>query len=85
MHFPSEKVGPPPPPPENVGPPLDPWKSKVFFVVVVLCLTSQGHGLKSGEAGNRTCDPWFTRQVVYPLHHSGSLVFFVIKKLLDPL
>ena len=26
-----------------------------------------------GEAGNRTCDPWFTRQV-YPLHHGGFLV-----------
>ena len=26
----------------------------------------------TGEAGDRTCDPWFTRQVAYPLHHSGS-------------
>ena len=23
--------------------------------------------------GDRSCDPWFTRQVVYPLHHSDSL------------
>ena len=34
------------------------------------------HGLslirQTGEAGDRNCDPWFTRQVVYPLHHSGS-------------
>ena len=22
-----------------------------------------------GEAGNRTCDPWFTRHSAYPLHH----------------
>ena len=27
---------------------------------------------QTGEAGNRTCNPWFTRQVAYPLHHSGS-------------
>ena len=27
---------------------------------------------QTGEAGNRTCDPWFTRQAVYPLHHGGS-------------
>ena len=25
-----------------------------------------------GEAGNRTCDPWFTRHRIYPLHHGGS-------------
>ena len=33
----------------------------------------RGHGLKShpGEAGDRTSDPWFTRQVAYLLHHSG--------------
>ena len=24
-----------------------------------------------GEAGNRTCDPWFTRDSAYPLHHGG--------------
>ena len=24
-----------------------------------------------GEAGNRTCDPWFTRHSAYPLHHGG--------------
>ena len=24
-----------------------------------------------GEAGNRTCDPWFTRPSAYPLHHGG--------------
>ena len=26
-----------------------------------------------GEAGNRTCDPWFTRHSTYPLHHGGFL------------
>ena len=26
---------------------------------------------ESGEAGNRTCDPWFTRHSAYPLHHWG--------------
>ena len=25
----------------------------------------------SGEARDRTCDPWFTRRVAYPLHHGG--------------
>ena len=24
-----------------------------------------------GEAGNRTCDPWFARHSAYPLHHGG--------------
>ena len=27
---------------------------------------------QTGEPREPTCDPWFTRQVVYPLHHSGS-------------
>ena len=27
-----------------------------------------------GEAGNRTCDPWFTRHSAYPLHHGGFTV-----------
>ena len=26
------------------------------------------------KPGNPTCDSWFTRQVAYPLHHSGSSV-----------
>ena len=25
----------------------------------------------SGEAGNRTYDPWFTRHSAYQLHHGG--------------
>ena len=25
----------------------------------------------SGEAGDRTCDPWFTRHSAYPLHNGG--------------
>ena len=28
-----------------------------------------------GEAGNRTCDPWFTRHGAYPLHHGGLSVY----------
>ena len=28
-----------------------------------------------GEAGNRTCDPWFTRHSAYPLHHGGFSFF----------
>ena len=28
-----------------------------------------------GEAGNRTCDPWFTRHSAYPLHHGASQNF----------
>ena len=27
---------------------------------------------QTGEAGDGTCNPWFTRRVTYPLHHSGS-------------
>ena len=30
-----------------------------------------------GEAGNRTCDPWFTRHSTYPLHHGGFLYIFL--------
>ena len=26
-----------------------------------------------GEAGNRTCDPWFTRHSAYPLHQKKKL------------
>ena len=28
---------------------------------------------RTGEARDRTCDPWFTRRVTYPLHHGGFL------------
>ena len=34
---------------------------------VVLC----GFMVFYGEAGNRTCDPWFTRHSAYQLHHGG--------------
>ena len=27
-----------------------------------------------GEAGNRTCDPCFTRHSAYPLHHGGLIL-----------
>ena len=26
-----------------------------------------------GEAGNRTCDPWFKRHSAYPLHKNAQL------------
>ena len=29
-----------------------------------------------GEAGNRTCDPWFTRHSAYPLHHGGFSIHY---------
>ena len=32
-------------------------------------------GFFYGEAGNRTCDPWFTRHSAYPLHHGGFSSF----------
>ena len=63
--------------------------TETFFLMLCLCLTSHqqqrsyGDGAtaksliwQTGEAGNRTCDPWFTRQAVYPLHHSGSYSSF---------
>ena len=34
---------------------------------VVLCVFLWFYG----EAGNRTCDPWFTRHSTYPLHRYG--------------
>ena len=37
---------------------------------VVLC----GFMVFYGEAGNRPCDPWFTRHSAYPLHHGGFFV-----------
>ena len=46
----------------------------------------------SGEARNQTCDPWFTRQSAYPLHHGAImnvgymlLVFDNLKHLLESL
>ena len=33
---------------------------------------------QTGEAGNRTCAPWFTRHAVYSLHHSGSYITDVV-------
>ena len=61
------------------------------FVLQCLCLTSHqqlrsygdGPRLKSliwqtGEAGIRTCDPWYIRRGVYPLQHGGSFHLFWI-------
>ena len=30
------------------------------------------------EAVDRSCDPWYTMQVVYPLHHGGSISMFAV-------
>ena len=55
----------------------------MFIVVFVFNqqLRSYGDGAtaeslirQTGGARNRTCDPWFTRQVAYPLHHRGSYI-----------
>ena len=29
---------------------------------------------KTGEAGDRSCDPWIGSQACYPLHHRGSFL-----------
>ena len=57
----------------------------VMLNMLCLCLTShqqlRSYGdrataysliRQTGEARDRTCHPWFTRQAVYPVHHSGS-------------
>ena len=46
-----------------------------------MCLLYDGNSLRLdrkwfyGEAGIRTCDPWFTRHSAYPLHHGIHLFF----------
>ena len=48
------------------------WAGRVY-----VCLLYDGNTRRLnrkwfyGEAGNRTCDPWFTRHSAYPLHHGG--------------
>ena len=32
---------------------------------------------RTGEARDRTCDPWFTRRVTSPLHHGGFFIYFL--------
>ena len=59
--------------------------SSNMLMVVCACFTTNSLGhmetgaqhrltTLTGEDGDQTCDPLFTRQVVYPLHHSGSLL-----------
>ena len=62
-----------------------------YYEVVWLVLLSREHPeaqpsrrlfllLFLGEARDRTCDPWFTRRVTYPLHNGGfSLTYAIIK------
>ena len=46
-----------------------------FMICVFLLYDGNSRRLNQkwfyGEAGNRTCDPWFTRHSAYPLHHGG--------------
>ena len=59
----------------------------LLFLLLLLCLfltsrqqlrsygdgaTAKSLNRQTGEAGDRTCYPWFTRQVAYSLHHSDS-------------
>ena len=46
-----------------------------FMICVFINMTGTPEGSTEsgfyGEAGNRTCDLWFTRHSAYPLHHGG--------------
>ena len=54
-------------------------KAQLVVVLVLKRLRRRGNGLKSvssdrlGEAGNRTCDPWFTRHRFIPYTTAGEL------------
>ena len=48
--------------------------SQLFKVTIVSYIL---YIIMTGVAGNLTRDPWFTRQVVYPLHHCGSYNYFI--------
>ena len=56
-------------------------------VLVLKCLRRQGNGLLSsdrlGEAGNRTCDPWFTRHRFIPYTTAASQLATVFREILD--
>ena len=51
------------------------WATRVYNLCVFLLYDGNSRRLNRkwfyGEAGNRTCDPWFTRHSAYPLHHGG--------------
>ena len=50
------------------------WAGRVYDLCVYYNTGTPKGSTKSGfyeEAGNRTCDPWFTRHSAYPLHHGG--------------
>ena len=57
---------------------LDSARSKKKSKVAVLQLIRQ-----TGEAGNQTCDPWFTRQAVYPLHYISLYTTYTPQRLLN--
>ena len=55
-------------------------KENIFLLLLLVCLFLTSHqqlrsyGDPRLKAGNRSCDPRFTRQAVYPLHQSGSYI-----------
>ena len=55
------------------------WAGRVYDLCVYYMMGTPELNRKwfYGEAGNRTCDPWFTRHSPYPLHH-GGFVFFEV-------
>ena len=52
----------------------------IFLLLLIVCLFLTSHqqlrsyGDPRLKAGNRSCDPRFTGQAVYPLHQSGSYI-----------
>ena len=51
-----------------------------FYDLCVYYMTGAPEGSTesgSGEAGNQTCDPWFTRQSAYPLSHGVICIGFI--------
>ena len=50
------------------------WAGRVYDLCIYYMTGTPEGSIESvfyGEAGNRTCDPWFTRHSAYPLHHGG--------------
>ena len=53
--------------------PVLPGSFKICVLVLCREHPKAHRKLFNGEAGNRTCDPWFTRHRAYPLHHGSFL------------
>ena len=60
---------------------IDSWSLQPYLLLWYVCLLYDGISQRLnqkwfyGEAGNRTCDPWFSRHSAYPLHHRGFSKF----------